>query len=125
MLKILENSGHQLKLRLRGRGVSTTICTLDRQTNIAEVARSVWRVPYRRERVALSDLTAPVVRRREHQRSYQPMLEVRIGPMISLGGFSKSDALEAARAIRDFLKPPVKIAEAAATERDAETPGSP
>jgi hypothetical protein len=104
MIEIIENSGRRLRLRLGGHGISTGICTLDRDSNTAEFLRLAFRIPYQRTRIACSDLRDVVVKRKTRGKTYHPMLEVRLGQDISMGGYSKNDALEAARAIRDFLQ---------------------
>ncbi len=103
MREIMERTGRRLKLRCRGNGASTCICTLDLDRNVAEMSRNLV-VPYRRTRVALSNVYDVVVQRHGRRKDYQPVFELRVGRAVSLGGYTKDEALEAARAIRDFLR---------------------
>ncbi|HEY0301634.1 MAG TPA: hypothetical protein VGC36_09890 [Rhizomicrobium sp.] len=103
MIEVIENSLQRLRLRLGGWRVGAGVCTLDRETDIADFARLALHVPYRHRRVALGDVRSVVVKRRGRRKAYCPVVEVRIGEPISLGEYTKQDALEAARAIRDFL----------------------
>ncbi|MEI9886827.1 MAG: hypothetical protein WDN08_10070 [Rhizomicrobium sp.] len=103
MIEVLENSAQRLRLRLGGWGVGAGICTFDRENNLADFVRLALRVPYRRRRIAFADVHSVVVRRRKRLKMYSPMVEVRSGRSISLGDYTKEEAMEAARAIRDFL----------------------
>ena len=102
---VIEQSAQRLQLRVGGL-VSTAICTLDRASGTAEVARLTLGIAYRRERVPLSDIADVIVQRRSRRTSYRALIEVRPGLDIALGHYSKEEALEAARAIRDFLRAP-------------------
>jgi hypothetical protein len=103
---VIERNEQRLRLKVGGLA-STAICTLDRASGMAEVSRLALGIRYRRERVALSDIADVVVQRRSQRKSYRPLLEVRLGADIPLGHYSKDEALEAARAIRDFLRAPM------------------
>ncbi len=103
MIEIIEHTGRRLKLRCRGRGASTSTCTLDLDRNVAEISRALV-IPYRHTRVELSNVHDVVVRKEDRRKDYQPVFELRVGRVVSLGGYTKDDALEAARAIRDFLR---------------------
>lgn len=103
-LKVIENSARRLRLRLDGRGVSTGICSLDRERCVAHVVRYALGIPYRRRQIALSQIMGVAVKRKGDRGVYYPMLELRFGEDVSIGGYTKEDAMKAARAIRDFLK---------------------
>ena len=61
-------------------------------------------IPYHFKRIALSEIKGVGVKRKGVKKIYNPILELRSGKDISIGGYTKEDAVEAARAIRDFLK---------------------
>ena len=103
MIQVIENSTNRLQLRLGGWGISTGLCTLDRENNVAEFARLALRVPYARKRVALTDVRSVMVKRRGRRKTYHPVVELRLERAISMGGYTKADALEAAKVIKDFL----------------------
>lgn len=103
-MKVIKQSEQRLQLRLGSRGISTGICTLDRERNVADIARFALAVPYHFRRVPLSEIKGVGVRRKGLKKIYNPFLELRSGKDVSIGGYSKEDAVEAARAIRDFLK---------------------
>ena len=103
-MKVIKQTAQRLQLRLGLRGISTGICTLDRERNVADVARFALTIPYHFRRVALSDIKGVGVKRKGLKKIYNPILELKTGKDISIGGYTKEDAVEAARAIRDFLK---------------------
>ncbi|MEJ0025126.1 MAG: hypothetical protein WDN01_03770 [Rhizomicrobium sp.] len=103
MVKIIERSDKRLKVHCGERSASASVCTIDRDLDIAEISWLTLRIPFRRKRVALSNVLDIAVRRRAHRKVYQPVVELRVGGTISLGGYTKEEAMEAARAIRDFL----------------------
>src|ERR1700753_1129226 len=104
-MDIIEHSAQRIRLRVGG-GASTAICTRDRASGTAEVTRALVGVRYRRKRVALSSVANVAVRRRTKGKAYRPVLEMRFGDAIPLGDYGKDEALDAARAIRDFLRAP-------------------
>ncbi len=104
MVKIIEQTGRRLKLRFDGRGASTSVCTLDLDRNTAEVFRRAFFIPYHRTRIALSNVFDVATRRRGRRKDYHTVFELKAGRSISLGGYTKEEALEAAKAIRDFLR---------------------
>lgn len=103
-MKVLKQSAQRLQLRLGLRGISTGICTLDRERNVADIAQFALAIPYHFKRVALSEIKGVGVKRKGLRKIYNPILELRSGRGVSIGGYTKEDAVEAARAIRDFLK---------------------
>ena len=102
-MDVIEHTEQRLRLKVGGLA-STAICTLDRASGTAEIARLALGIPYRRERVPLSDIANVVVQRRKRRKAYQPLIEMRPGTDIPLGHYGKEEALDAARAIRDFLR---------------------
>ncbi len=104
MARIIENTDRRLRLQVGGRGLSTCICTLDRESNVAELAHLALRIRYRRERIVFSNIRTALVKRRGRAKTYRTLLEVSGGRQISLGEYTKEEALEAAQAIRDFLR---------------------
>ncbi len=104
MVKIIERSNRRLKVRCDGQAITSSICTLDVDRNTAEFSSRVFQVPYRNTRVALSSVANVVVQRRSRRKDYRAICELRAGPSISLGSYTKEEALEIAKAIRDFLR---------------------
>ena len=103
-MKVIEHSARRLRLRLRRNGLSTGICTLDRGSDFAVITRFALLVPYYREKIALSEITGITVKRKGRRKTYHPVLELRLGRDFSIGGCTKEDAIQAAQAIREFLK---------------------
>ena len=101
-LKVTENSAQRLWLDRHG--ISTGNCSLDRERSVADVVRYALGIPYRRLQIALSQVAGVAVKRKGDRNAYYPMLELRFGEDVSIGGYTKEDAMRAARAIRDFLK---------------------
>src|SRR5271166_5249489 len=100
-MKIIENSTRRLELRLARHGVSAGLCVLDRDSGEAAITRFALGIPYLWKRLPLSQITGVIVRRGTQRRAYHPMLELTFGDALSIGGYTKDDALEAARAIKD------------------------
>ncbi|MDE2163378.1 MAG: hypothetical protein KGJ53_09460 [Alphaproteobacteria bacterium] len=105
-MKVIEHSAQKLRLRLGSTGLSIGICTLDRESDLAAITRLALIVPYHHKQIALSEVTGVTVKRKGRRKTYYPMLELRFGRDFSIGGYAKEDAVQAARAIRDFLKMP-------------------
>jgi len=103
-LKIVEKSRERLALRITRYGLSAGVCVLDRAHNTTTVVRLAVLIPYHRERVPLSQICDVTVRRSGRRGGYRTALRTRGGRDIALGEFAKEDALDAAKAIRDFLQ---------------------
>jgi hypothetical protein len=103
MVEVLEKSERRLRLKLSGAAMSV-LCTLDLEKNVAEVARTALSIPYRRERIPLSSVFGISVRKRSRRKIYENVFDSRVGEPMKFGSYSKEDALEAARAIREFLR---------------------
>lgn len=101
-MKVLRQSENRLTLRLSRNGVQAGICDLDRSRG-GTVIRLAVAVPYVWRRFSVSDIREVTVTRRERQRFYAPILKLKNGTAISMGRYTKEDALKAAQAIREFL----------------------
>jgi len=104
-MKIIENSNERLQLRFLGRGVSGTMCNFDRQKDQAEIVRLLLFLPFRRERVALSNIAGMEIKKREHNDEvrYSPVIRLHRGKSLAFACRAKDEALEAIRMIRTFL----------------------
>jgi hypothetical protein len=102
-MKIIESSARRLELRIDGIGTGG-VCALDRNTGEAEITRLIVGVPYSKKRVSLAQVSDITVKRPNERKTYYATLRLTSGEDITLGGTNKEDAMEAARAIRDFLR---------------------
>ena len=102
-MKVIENSARRLELRVESSGTSG-LCVLDRNTGEAEITRFVIGLPYSRKRVSLGQVADVTVKRPNERKTYYATLRLTNGEDLSVGGTTKEDAMDAARAIRDFLR---------------------
>ena len=102
-MKIIENSARRLELRVEGTGTGG-LCVLDRNTGEVEVTRFIVGFPYSKKRMSLAQVSDITVKRPSERKTYYATLRLTSGEDIVIGGTSKEDAMDAARAIRDFLR---------------------
>ncbi len=103
-MKIVEKSRERLALRLTRYGLRTGVCVLDGARDTTTVVRMALVIPYYRKSVPLSQIRDVTVRREGERGGYRAALKTVTGRDILIGEFTKEDALEAAKAIRDFLR---------------------
>lgn len=101
-MKIIENSARRLELRVEG--VAGGLCVLDRNAGEAEVTRFVVGIPWSKKRMSLSQISDITVKRPNERKTYYATLRLTNGEDILIGGTTKEDAMDAARAIKDFLR---------------------
>lgn len=101
-MKQVERSGERWKMRVSGAFLSG-VCELDRAANRVTVRRHMLDVPYFFTTFSLSEIGDITVLRHKRRRRYLAAIELRSGKKIPIGQFSKDEALEIARALRDFL----------------------
>jgi hypothetical protein len=102
-MKIIENSARRLDLRVEGM-LHAAQCALDRNTGEAEIVRFVLGLPWIKRRVSLGQVSNVTVKRPNNRKSYFATLQLANGEELKLAGTSKDVAMDAARAIRDFLR---------------------
>lgn len=105
-MKIIENTDDRLRLRFDGRDLFGTICDFNRRKNEAELVHTLLFIPFRRKRVALSDITDTDVKKRDRYNRvrYSPVLRLRRGRSLSFACRARDEALEAMRMIKSFLR---------------------
>jgi hypothetical protein len=124
-MRIVEKTPEYLALRLTRRGMHTTICVLDRARNAATIVRIALIIPYFRRRVPLSHIRDVAVRRSGGRSAYRTALRLGFDSAVTVGEFTKDEALEVAKAIRDFLKENrLKEASAVPTVKDEAIAGT-
>jgi hypothetical protein len=102
-MKIIENSAKRLELRIGSAG-RVGVCVLDRGTGEAEVTRFVIGLPYSKKRVSLAQISDITVKRPTERKTYYATLRLTSGEDLAIGATNKEGAMDAARAIRDFLR---------------------
>jgi len=102
-MKIIESSAERLALRVEGT-LAAGQCVLDRNTGKAEVTRLILGLPWTKQRVSLEHVTDVTVKRPNDRKAYFATLLLTNGKDLRLKGTSKDIAMDAARAIRDFLR---------------------
>ena len=102
-MKIIENSAKRLELRIDG-AVTAGLCILDRNTGEAEITRFIIGLPYSKRRVSLAQVSDITVKRPNARKAYYATLRLTSGDDVVLAGTTKDDAMDVARAIRDFLR---------------------
>jgi hypothetical protein len=106
-MKIIQNSQDLLKLRLGGPVATASICTFDRLSGRAEIAGTALAVPVGKHAIPLADVRGVEVKKQRRgttRKSYALVLELKAGRTLEIASHDSESAIEAARAIRAFLK---------------------